>query len=57
MTKEECEFYLKTYGHVPWTITIAEALENGMDWDKVHIAKTLRIAQKKIDELTAEKNT
>jgi hypothetical protein len=37
---------------VPWTLTIADAMEKGMDWERDDVIKTLRNAQKKIDELT-----
>ena len=55
MTPKETEFYLKNYGFVPWTVTIAEYLENGGEWDKKHIAEVLRAAQKEIDKATATK--
>jgi len=61
MTKEEeTKYYIALYGYVPWTISIAFSLEDGMEWDSAEIAKQLRMAQAKIDELTLrinEKNT
>jgi hypothetical protein len=51
---------LDLHGFVPWTLTIADAMELGLDWDKDSVIKTLRGAQKTIDELTIklkEKNT
>jgi hypothetical protein len=60
MTGEKIAFYLQTYGYVPWTVTIADALEAGVSWDTESIIKHLRAAQEKIDELTLqlkEKNT
>jgi len=59
-TEEETKYYIALYGYVPWTISIAFSLENGMEWDSAEIAKQLRMAQAKIDELTLrinEKNT
>jgi uncharacterized membrane protein len=47
---KQTEFYVKRYGYMPWTITIADALEAGLTWDTTHIAKVLRDAQKQIDE-------
>jgi hypothetical protein len=60
MTKEEMKAQLELHGFVPWTLTIADAMEEGMDWERDGVIKTLRNAQKKIDELTIklkEKNT
>ena len=59
-TEEETKYYIALYGYVPWTISIAFSLEDGMEWDSAEIAKQLRVAQAKIDELTLrinEKNT
>jgi hypothetical protein len=36
---------------VPWTTTIADALETGREWDTEHIVAVLRHAQAKIDAL------
>ena len=52
MTDEETKHYLDLYGYLPWTITIADALEVGREWDREHIADVLRSAQEKIDFLT-----
>ena len=52
MTDEETKHYLDLYGYLPWTITIADALEVGREWDRKHIADVLRSAQEKIDFLT-----
>ena len=43
---------LDLHGFVPWTLTIADAMESGWNWDKDSVIKTLRSAQKTIDELT-----
>jgi len=40
----------------PWTIIIAEVLEQGKDWDKHHTAQVLRHAQEQIDKLREELN-
>jgi hypothetical protein len=52
MTQEETQRQLELHGFVPWTLTIADAMEEGFDWDRDAVIKTLRGAQKKIDELT-----
>jgi hypothetical protein len=52
MTQEDMKAQLDLHGFVPWTLTIADAMEEGMDWDRDDVIKTLRNAQKKIDELT-----
>lgn len=60
MTEDKTRFYLDLYGYVPWTVTIADALEKGIPWDTPDIVKHLRRAQDKIDELTLklkEKNS
>ena len=60
MTQDEMRRQLDLHGFVPWTLTIADAMELGLDWDKDSVIKTLRGAQKTIDELTIklkEKNT
>jgi hypothetical protein len=60
MTHEEMKAQLELHGFVPWTLTIADAMEEGFDWDRDDVIKTLRNAQKKIDELTIklkEKNS
>ena len=57
---KDSSYYHSLYGYVPWTVTIADALEKGIDWDKNHIIMQLRLAQDKIDDLTMqlkEKNT
>jgi hypothetical protein len=46
--------YIKKYGYVPWTITIADTLDAGYEWDKEEISKALRKAQADIDKLTDE---
>jgi len=51
-TEEEAKYYIDLYGYVPSTISIAFSLEDGMEWDSAEIAKQLRMAQAKIDELT-----
>ncbi len=51
---EKIRFYLKLYGHVPWTVTVAEVLLNGGNWDSNEIANHLIQAQEKIDALTQE---
>jgi hypothetical protein len=60
MTHEDMKAQLDLHGFVPWTLTIADAMEEGIDWERDDVIKTLRNAQKKIDELTIklkEKNT
>ena len=60
MTPEEIQRQLDLHGFVPWTLTIANAMEEGVDWARDSVIKTLRDAQKTIDELTIklkEKNT
>ncbi len=52
MTEDRTKFYLETYGYVPWTITIATALDNEFVWDQTDVSKHLRLAQDRIDELT-----
>jgi hypothetical protein len=52
MTHEDMKAQLDLHGFVPWTLTIADAMEKGMDWERDDVIKTLRSAQKKIDELT-----
>ena len=52
MTHEEMKAQLNLHGFVPWTLTIADAMEENMDWDRNDVIKVLRGAQKKIDELT-----
>lgn len=47
---KQTEFYVKRYGYMPWTITIADALEAGFTWHPADIARVLRAAQKQIDE-------
>ena len=51
---EKIRFYLQLYGHVPWTVTVAEVLLNGGNWDTKEIADHLIRAQEKIDVLTQE---
>ena len=60
LTPEKIGFYLDLHGYVPWTVTIADALDMGVPWAEESIAKHLWLAQEKIDELTQklkEKNT
>ena len=52
MTYEEMKAQLDLHGFVPWTLTIADAMEENMDWDRNDVIKALRGAQKRIDELT-----
>jgi len=52
MTHEDMKAQLDLHGFVPWTLTIADAMEEGIDWERDDVIKTLRNAQKKIDELT-----
>lgn len=52
MDEEKINFYLQTYGYVPWTVVIANALEMGTPWDTGSIVEQLRAAQERIDELT-----
>jgi len=54
MTEEEMRGQLDLHGFVPWTLTIADAMESGFNWDKDSVIKTLRSAQKTIDELTTK---
>lgn len=54
LTPEKMAFYLELHGHVPWTVTIADCLERGIQWDTASISKTLWHAQGKIDELTQQ---
>jgi hypothetical protein len=54
ITAEKMKEYLDLHGHIPWTVTIADALEAGMDWDKSEIVQVLLGAQDKIDALTKE---
>lgn len=51
LTPEKMAFYLELHGHVPWTATIADCLEQGIQWDRDSIIKTLWQAQDRIDEL------
>jgi hypothetical protein len=34
MTEEEMRRQLDLHGFVPWTLTIADAMESGFNWDK-----------------------
>ena len=52
LTPEKRAFYRKLHGYVPWTVTIADAIDMGIEWDYKDIAKHLWAAQDKIDELT-----
>lgn len=52
LTPEKMAFYLKLHGYVPWTVTIADCLERGIQWDPASTAEHLWRAQDKIDELT-----
>lgn len=52
LTPEKIAFYLELHGHVPWTATIADFLDQGIPWDRASVAKRLWEAQDKIDELT-----
>jgi len=52
VTQDEMQRQLDLHGFVPWTLTIADAMELGWNWDKDSVIKTLRNAQKTIDELT-----
>ena len=52
MTEDKTKFYLETYGYIPWTVTIADALDSGHSWAEEEVSKHLRKAQEKIDELT-----
>jgi hypothetical protein len=51
---EEMSYYIEKYGYMPWTITIASALEAKYGWDYAEIAIHLRKAQSEIDRLTDE---
>lgn len=52
LTPEKISFYLQLHGYVPWTVTIADAIDMGVEWDYQSISKQLWQAQEKIDELT-----
>lgn len=54
LTPEKMRFYLELHGYVPWTATIADCLEQGLEWDIASIAEHLWAAQDKIDELTQQ---
>ena len=50
--EERTKYYLDLYGYIPWTITIADAFDAGLEWDRKEVARALRNAQEKIDFLT-----
>lgn len=54
LTPEKIGFYLDLHGYLPWTVTIADALDMGVEWDRESIARHLWLAQEKIDALTQE---
>ena len=39
---------------MPWTLILADFLEQGKDWDLKEVAEVLRNAQAKIDSLSKE---
>jgi len=56
MTPEEMRKQLDLHGCVPWTLTIADAIEAGHEWSSDDLVRVLRNAQKRIDDLTVERN-
>lgn len=56
MTEEDTRQQLKLHGCVPWTLTIADAIESGHEWEPADLIRVLRNAQKRIDDLTIERN-
>jgi hypothetical protein len=52
LTPEKIGFYLEFHGHIPWTATIADCIDSGVEWDYKSISTHLWSAQEKIDELT-----
>ena len=56
MTEEDTRQQLKLHGCVPWTLTIADAIESGHEWEPTDLIRVLRNAQKRIDDLTIERN-
>lgn len=54
MSEENIRYWIELHGHVPWTVTIADALSKGISWDEANIIETLQRAQAKIDSLTEQ---
>ena len=52
--EEKTKYYLDLYGYIPWTITIADAFDAGLEWHRKDVAQALRNAQAEIDRLTIE---
>ena len=49
--EDKTKYYLDLYGYIPWTITIANAFDAGLEWHRTDVAQALRNAQAEIDRL------